>query len=888
MIITGFLQVRNEESSGNLARFLEWNLPIMDHLAAIDDASSDATPAILAQYADLLIREDFQLFSSERILRQRLLQQAQYQFPDTDWFLWLDADELLLASRSEMETLLEESSKAGFDGIELREVNLWKSTRFERLDSGFGHFRAVRFWKNSPNLHFDILPGLHREMHPSGISRIRRVHDLEVLHFGFYTEAAIQERFDRYRRLGQTGRALWRLVHEQALEVRELTQSRLGERSGEYLQRTHPEAPPAPVGIIDRWWKSHLQPLSDASSETPPLVTIVCLIYQGLDWLEFIYGEMLLLQSELGAPLVELLVVANNATPEVLSFLRENGIPHVVAPTAPQGEWYINSVYRAYTFGAEMASGEYVLFINSDMAFAPGFLAELIARRDPDLFLCGRLVESGVLRPGALAVQRDFGTCPRDFKRGSFRRFAQTISSPDVVDGGLYMPSLIHRQRFLEIGGFPAGNLTPHSVEGYIHSGDYEAARPGEELVPGDQAFISRAENFGMRHRTVMAAIAYHFQEGEKRSSGGASPASGIVIANDQIRGILGEPTLWGDLVETLEAAGIRVRAFEQRATRFIPASSSLWRHTRTSKPRVVFQNATYLPLMAGPWRTGVLTQDAPTSRRTRGIQRWVRRRAQFELTNSSLFISDSVGPDRQMLLPLPLSVNWDTPLRARQHGTDTVHAVFVGAFNEVKGWKAVRRLVYSHPEIKFSLVSKYPGDDHGLPTDEGPNWKVLRCLDQTRLRSVLESADVFILGSPFETQCLAAIEAVACGLLVVMPPTGLLASAPDHLRRRIGVFTEDLQAGLDEACARIKSGDYMDVQLDELGLDRTLLLEQWRSSLLQELANSFLPSQRRRRPPLISRPLRAAAIAIRDRGPGLAARVPRCVRILIARLLHI
>jgi len=54
MIITGILQVRNEVISGHLARFLEWNLPILDHLVAYDDCSTDQTvseSSNLSQYS---------------------------------------------------------------------------------------------------------------------------------------------------------------------------------------------------------------------------------------------------------------------------------------------------------------------------------------------------------------------------------------------------------------------------------------------------------------------------------------------------------------------------------------------------------------------------------------------------------------------------------------------------------------------------------------------------------------------------------------------------------------------------------------------------------------------------------------------------------------------
>ena len=42
-VITGFLQIRNELSSGHLKRFVELNCGLFDHLAVLDDGSDDGS-----------------------------------------------------------------------------------------------------------------------------------------------------------------------------------------------------------------------------------------------------------------------------------------------------------------------------------------------------------------------------------------------------------------------------------------------------------------------------------------------------------------------------------------------------------------------------------------------------------------------------------------------------------------------------------------------------------------------------------------------------------------------------------------------------------------------------------------------------------------------------
>ena len=60
MIITGFIQVRNELQSGHLERFLTWNSELFDHIACFDDASTDGSYEFLQdKKVDLLIRSDY-------------------------------------------------------------------------------------------------------------------------------------------------------------------------------------------------------------------------------------------------------------------------------------------------------------------------------------------------------------------------------------------------------------------------------------------------------------------------------------------------------------------------------------------------------------------------------------------------------------------------------------------------------------------------------------------------------------------------------------------------------------------------------------------------------------------------------------------------------------
>jgi glycosyltransferase involved in cell wall biosynthesis len=531
MIITALLQNRNEVESGHLSRFLKWNSDLYDNIVAYDDFSSDKSVEVLKAHGATVIEGQFKMFTSELNIKRILLDKALEEFPKTDWFLWLDADELLLSSRQELESIIHLASLKGFDGLQFPLVNLWRSEVYFRADSNFNELKNVRIWKNTGRLYFDPKPGLHHLMHPKGLRKILDFPDLKVLHFGFSSEAHIINKFQTYRDSGQRARNLWRLVDETNIELISIdaTSQELGNRFGAWRRTAQELVGNESYSPIINSCKSGIV---DLQSQPRPIVTLISLIYAGVDWLEFQYGELLKLQLELGPENVEILFVANDATNEVIEYLQANEIPHILAPGRTQeNEWYINSVYRAYNFGAMSARGEYVLLTNSDMAYFPGFLSNLLSHRSSKRYLVGKLIESGRLKPAKIAIKKNFGMNLATFKRANFYKFAARISGDTLTSDGLYMPLLINRQDFIDNGGFPEGNIKKDSLSKYLSSGNYEIAEPGEALLSGDFAFVERSKKNGWEFLTLNSAIAYHFQEGEKSEHKGKMarrPLSGI------------------------------------------------------------------------------------------------------------------------------------------------------------------------------------------------------------------------------------------------------------------------------------------------------------------------------------------------------------------------
>lgn len=531
---------RNEMQ--HLPDYIKWNRPLVDLIFAYDDNSSDLTKEYLEENGVNVIGKDISFFKSEMFIRSKLLKYAKNEHPDIDWFLFLDADELLLCNRSELEQILAIAEKNKCSGVQFHLINLWKSTINYRKDNGFDDVRKVHAWKNSSKLSFQVETGLHKQLHPHSISRILRQEKLRIIHLGFSSSAKILEKFSLYRNLGQQGSDLWRILDESTLDLESVEELRYS--VGSNFEQWHQEQ----KGLLDNKElnlieivKHNQETFGSRSTDYPyekPLVTLICLVYQGIEWLELIYGEMLKLQSELEFGMVEILICANDATSDVIDFLKNNRIPHFLYENDDPNEYYIKRVYRAYNQSVRLANGRYCLLINSDMVFCPAFLTILLDAHRENLYQVGKLVESGALKPSSFAVERNFGKTLTDFDQGKFERFLKKQKNYNLVFGGLYMPALVSTAKFLEIGGFPEGNISPNSLEQYIETGNYAVATEGASCISGDAAFISRAEKLGLTHKTNSAALVYHFQEGEKRSSTtkkGKASKSGMMLFVDNI-----------------------------------------------------------------------------------------------------------------------------------------------------------------------------------------------------------------------------------------------------------------------------------------------------------------------------------------------------------------
>ncbi len=220
-------------------------------------------------------------------------------------------------------------------------------------------------------------------------------------------------------------------------------------------------------------------------------VTLVVLVYRSLRWLDWCMQGV---DASTNQTRYRWLVVANDATDKV----RDDPRVGVDWQNADPGEFYINRVYRAWNEGVLNAPTQHVIMLNSDMWASDFCIDALITAKksDPRTVPTSLLVESGRLPSAMPEYVRDFGKTPDEFDTKAFKAHAHSLKAGSNTEPGrLYMPILVERQEFLDLGGYPEGNP------------------PG---TTGDKDLIRRYAEAGYRHITCLGSVVYHCQEGEQ------------------------------------------------------------------------------------------------------------------------------------------------------------------------------------------------------------------------------------------------------------------------------------------------------------------------------------------------------------------------------------
>jgi glycosyltransferase involved in cell wall biosynthesis len=262
-----------------------------------------------------------------------------------------------------------------------------------------------------------------------------------------------------------------------------------------------------------------------------------------------------------------------------------------------------------------------------------------------------------------------------------------------------------------------------------------------------------------------------------------------VILINDILTGCMGEKVLWNYLLEGVP----NIYGIELNKTKNI----NKFIEDNFSKNAIILQNATFIPKIDNTRTTVAFLQDNLRNfkviKDSGVIQQQTLKSSDYIVFNSKE-ISNSYKEFTGPIIPIGIDsdlfgIKDKQQLRAKYGKPNKKTGIFVGNFSPVKGWENVSSIINKYNGINFILVSK------DIESYNKTNTFCYNRVDQTTLSELLNCADFFILGSPVETQCLAALEAGFCGLPVIMKKTGIFMDWDD--RHLMGKFNNNLEDSL-------------------------------------------------------------------------------------------
>jgi hypothetical protein len=256
-------------------------------------------------------------------------------------------------------------------------------------------------------------------------------------------------------------------------------------------------------------------------------VSIAALIYKSTVYADFVYDQIHKYTPLIKSGDAEFFFVANDASEEVLNHLLKNKYPFVRHDNQKLDEYtlfklgigkpeYLNRVYKAWNRCILESKGNYVCLINSDMAFSPNWLENLMKHANESTVVSSLLIERGhevighfpESLNGTGSILFNCGKTPNTYNELKFLNYIEDHKKENIGKtsiGGVYMPIIFNRSQAIRVGLYPEGNIAGSSFNDVV---DY-----------GDRVFIKKLKNIGVEHITTWESVAYHFQQGEMESS---------------------------------------------------------------------------------------------------------------------------------------------------------------------------------------------------------------------------------------------------------------------------------------------------------------------------------------------------------------------------------
>jgi len=201
------------------------------------------------------------------------------------------------------------------------------------------------------------------------------------------------------------------------------------------------------------------------------MISVLITTYNALDYLRICVESLRRFSREE----IQIVVYADGSAPATLEYLQ--ALP---AEVLWRHEADNVGISRALNRIADMATGDWMYFVNDDMAFASGWDSALLKHMTPNRVLTGTVVEPAQPNVGVASchIERDFGLTAEAFNLEAWASEAEKLKE-DRCEPGINYPFLIEAELFRRIGGID------ERFSGPVHDPDlfYRIALAGAEML---------------------------------------------------------------------------------------------------------------------------------------------------------------------------------------------------------------------------------------------------------------------------------------------------------------------------------------------------------------------------------------------------------------------
>lgn len=160
-----------------------------------------------------------------------------------------------------------------------------------------------------------------------------------------------------------------------------------------------------------------------------------------------------------------------------------------------------------------------------------------------------------------------------------------------------------------------------------------------------------------------------------------------------------------------------------------------------------------------------------------------------------------SLGMDESNIIEIPQNnVNFREYKVGKPHKGFNV--VFLGRLAKSKGVQLLMEIIKSNPDVSFKVIGNGPMLKKLMKVTDGTSAEIYGYISDKDKKAILESSDLMVVPSVFDSLSIASIEGLASGLPLLASNT---AEGPKYILSKDGIFGKLIGRSVEEFTSQIK-----------------------------------------------------------------------------------